>query len=57
MKKIILVAGATGNLGGKIVDAWLKNGAEVRAIVRQETNQEKIAKLEQKGVKVLFLVW
>ena len=55
MKKIILVAGATGNLGGKIVDALLKNGAEVRAIVRQETNQEKIDKLEQKGVKI-FLV-
>ena len=55
MKKIILVAGATGNLGGKIVDALLKNGAEVRAIVRQETNQEKIAKLAQKGVKIFMV--
>ena len=55
MKKIILVAGATGNLGGKIVDALLKNGAEVRAIVRQETNQEKIAKLGQKGVKIFVV--
>ena len=44
-EKIILVAGATGNLGNKIVDALLKNGAEVRAMIRQETNQEKIAKL------------
>ena len=55
MKKIILVAGATGNLGGKIVDALLKNGAEVRVIVRHETNQEKITKLEQKGVKIFVV--
>ena len=55
MKKIILVAGATGNLGGKIVETLLKNGAEVRAIVRQETNQDKIAKLEQKGVRIFMV--
>ena len=34
MKKIILVAGATGNLGGKIVDALLKNGEEVQLSVK-----------------------
>ena len=32
MKKIIVVAGATGNLGGKIVNALLNRDAEVRAI-------------------------
>jgi uncharacterized protein YbjT (DUF2867 family) len=52
MKKVIVVAGATGNLGGKIVDALLVQGADVRAIVRLETDTNKIQALEQKGVKV-----
>lgn len=52
MNKIILVAGATGNLGNKIVNALLEKGAEIRAIVRRETNPENIAQLEQKGVKI-----
>ena len=52
MNKIIVVVGATGNLGGKIVTALLAKGAEVRAIVRLETDTEKINILEQKGVKV-----
>jgi nucleoside-diphosphate-sugar epimerase len=52
MQKIIVVAGATGNLGGKIVKALLTKEVEVRAIVRLETAIEKIKALEQKGVKV-----
>ena len=52
MNKIIVVVGATGNLGGKIVNALLAKGAEVRAIVRLETDVEKINILEQKDVKV-----
>ena len=52
MKKIIVVVGATGNLGGKIVNALLAKDAEVRAIVRLETDTTKIKHLEQKGVKV-----
>ncbi len=52
MKKIVVVAGATGNLGGKIADALLSRDAEVRAIVRLETDVKKIKELEQKGVKV-----
>ena len=52
MKKIIVVAGATGNLGGKIVKALLDKGAEVIAIVRLETSKQKVNTLEQKGVKV-----
>jgi uncharacterized protein YbjT (DUF2867 family) len=55
MDKTILVAGATGNLGNKIVNALLEKGAEVRAIVRKETNPEKIAQLEQKGVKIFIV--
>jgi uncharacterized protein YbjT (DUF2867 family) len=52
MTKIIVVAGATGNLGGKITNALLARGAEVRAIVRQETDEKKIKDLREKGVKV-----
>ena len=52
MNKIIVIAGATGNLGGKIVKSLLTKGAEVRAIVRLETDIKKINELEQKGVKV-----
>jgi uncharacterized protein YbjT (DUF2867 family) len=52
MKKTIAVIGATGNLGGKIIDALLAKGAEVRAVVRLETDTQKINILEQKGVKV-----
>lgn len=52
MRKIIVVAGATGNLGGKIVKALLAFDVEVRAIVRLETDIKKIKDLEQKGVKV-----
>lgn len=52
MNKTILVAGATGNLGGKIVDALIENGANVRAIVRAETDREKIGLLREKGVKI-----
>lgn len=52
MRKIIVVAGATGNLGGKIIKALLTKDVEVRAIVRLETDIKKIKQLEQKGVKV-----
>jgi uncharacterized protein YbjT (DUF2867 family) len=52
MKKIIVIAGATGNLGGKIVDALLAKDAEVRAIVRLQTDSKKIEALQKKGVHV-----
>jgi nucleoside-diphosphate-sugar epimerase len=52
MKKTIVIAGATGNLGGRIVNVLLAKGAEVKAIVRLETDIKKIKDLEQKGVKV-----
>lgn len=55
MKKIIVVAGATGNLGERIVKALLEKEAKVRAIVRTSTNAEKVKKLEQLGVKVFSI--
>lgn len=52
MTKKIVIAGATGNLGGKIVQALLNNGAEVTAITRSETDKNKIRDLSEKGVTV-----
>ena len=52
MKKIILVAGATGNLGGRIVRALLDQGAEVRALVRASGDRNQINQLASSGVQV-----
>jgi NmrA-like family len=49
----ILIAGATGNLGGKIIDALLTKNVNVKAIVRMETSKDKIEVLLKKGVKVV----
>jgi uncharacterized protein YbjT (DUF2867 family) len=53
MKKIILVAGATGDLGGRITQALVAKGAKVRAVVRASSDPEKIQKLEKMGVEVV----
>lgn len=52
MGKIILVAGGTGKLGGRVVDALLDRGAEIRVVVRASSDIEKINKLEKLGVKI-----
>ncbi len=53
MKRTILIAGGTGNLGELIVKALMKRGAAVRAVTRQETDPEKTAKLKQLGAEVI----
>ncbi|RCR67891.1 NmrA family NAD(P)-binding protein [Larkinella punicea] len=53
MKKAILVAGATGNLGSKICRELLKREADVSAIVRTSSDPEKIETLAKMGVKVI----
>lgn len=52
MKRIILVAGATGNLGQKIVKALLREDAEIRVVVRATSDVEKIKSLEILGAKI-----
>ncbi len=52
MNKTILIAGATGNLGGKIVDALIEKGANVRALVRAESSREQVGRLREKGVEI-----
>ena len=50
--RIILVAGATGNLGLRIVKALVNKGAEIRVVVRQNSDIEKIKQLEALGAKI-----
>ena len=53
MKQIILVPGATGNLGNRICRELVKRGATVRAITRPATDPEKREVLEKMGVQVV----
>ncbi|MEA3166584.1 MAG: hypothetical protein QOJ26_1456 [Thermoplasmata archaeon] len=46
----VLVVGATGNLGGRVVDHLLSRGKRVRALVRSGTDASR---LEAKGVEVV----
>jgi hypothetical protein len=52
MKPTILVAGATGNLGERIVKVLLIKEADIRILVRANSNKEKINALEKLGAKV-----
>lgn len=45
----VLVVGATGFLGGKVVDALLAHGKDVRALVRPSTDATQ---LENRGVQI-----
>jgi hypothetical protein len=55
MQPTILVAGATGNLGERIVKALLAKEAEVRILVRTNSNMEKVNTLERLGAKVFTI--
>ena len=48
----ILVAGAAGNLGGRIARALLERGARVRALVRHGTARDKVERLQELGVAI-----
>lgn len=49
----IVVAGATGNLGGRISKSLLEQGAEVKALVRAESDKDKITALRNQGVSIV----
>lgn len=55
MKRIVVVAGGTGDLGGRIVHALLAGGADVRVLVRPSSDRTKITKLEKAGVTVITI--
>ena len=48
----ILVAGAAGNLGGRIARALRERGANVRALVRYGTARDKLERLQELGVEM-----
>lgn len=54
-KKIIVVAGGTGNLGGRIISALLDKGAEVRVLARTVSDKQKVAQLEKLGATPITL--
>ena len=51
MKKSILVAGGTGDLGKRIIAALLKRDAHVIAVVRYISDNAKVEELEIWGRK------
>src|ERR1035441_6658669 len=48
----IVVAGATGTLGGRIVRALLERGASVKALVRHGTAPDRLERLQKLGVTI-----
>ena len=49
---IIILAGATGNLGGRIARAILERGANVRAVVRHNSDPNKVEELRKRGAAI-----
>ena len=47
MSDLIVVAGATGHLGGRIAAALVKRGARVRGLVRPGTEGEEFPRFQQ----------
>ncbi|MFD1188060.1 NmrA family NAD(P)-binding protein [Pontibacter rugosus] len=52
-KATIVLAGITGDLGGRIAQSLLAHGANVRAITRPGTTVDTINKLKQQGVSII----
>ena len=53
MGPIVVVAGATGNLGGHVTRELVKRGAVARALVRRGTPADKVSVLRQAGAEVV----
>jgi len=49
----IVVAGATGNLGGRVVNSILKQGVAVTALIRTDTARDKSETLRRSGARVV----
>jgi uncharacterized protein YbjT (DUF2867 family) len=52
-KQTIVVAGATGSLGGRIVKSLISKGADVRTTVRTGTANDKLDKIRNLGANVI----
>ncbi|GAB2551819.1 NmrA family NAD(P)-binding protein [Spirosoma aerophilum] len=55
MKNIIGIAGATGDLGQRIVRALVDRGANVRVLARASSNRATLQEFEKLGVQVVKL--
>lgn len=53
MKNATAVAGATGDLGERIVRALIERGADVRVLIRASSNSAIVTKFEKLGVHVV----
>lgn len=53
----IVVAGATGNLGGRVARVLVERGARVKALVRHASDPDKIDELEKLGAAVSAVDW
>jgi uncharacterized protein YbjT (DUF2867 family) len=49
----IILAGATGDLGGRTAESLIQRGANVRALVRSGTSPDNISKLQNSGITVV----
>ncbi len=50
---VVVLAGATGNLGGRIAGALLERCARVRAIVRRGSAPDKVEELRKRGAAIV----
>ncbi|WP_375450799.1 NmrA family NAD(P)-binding protein [uncultured Devosia sp.] len=53
MTSTIALAGATGNLGGRIAAALRRNDAQVWALVRPDTGEDKLERLSASGCTIV----
>lgn len=51
---MILIAGATGILGYEICRLLAENGKDIRSLVRETSDQEKIGKLKSLGAEIVY---
>ncbi|RAU81840.1 NmrA family NAD(P)-binding protein [Pontibacter arcticus] len=52
-ENIIVLAGATGDLGNRIAVELIARGAKVKALVRPETDPQKVEKLRTQGAEIM----
>jgi uncharacterized protein YbjT (DUF2867 family) len=50
---LVILAGATGNLGGRVARELRQRGASVRAIIRPGTKADRLRGLQQQGVEIV----
>jgi uncharacterized protein YbjT (DUF2867 family) len=53
VEPFVVVAGATGDLGGRVASALVARGARVHALVRPESSPERRDRLTARGVEVI----